>query len=355
MKCVPERPEAAAGRGWELRKNNNTSRTREEAMRGRPFIRTGLVPAIAMLWVLTAHAQDFPNRQITIVVGVAPGGITDVSTRIYADVVSRNIGQKIIIENRPAGGGSVAAATVQNAPPDGYTLLTVVGAQFSSQPAMQPAPYDPIKGFAPVTLLFRLPALLLVPADSPARSVAELLDLGRTKLGGLSFGSPGAGSPGHLMAAKISLATKTPMQFVHYRGGAPLMADLITGRVDFTFASYTASRSNLEGGKLKALTVDAEKRLPALPNLPTVFEVGLGQYRVADWFGLAAPAATPTAVVQKLNAEFDKASRDPDLVRRLTENGTLIATSTPEQMAVLLAKEVKDLGELVKTLGLGPQ
>ncbi len=321
----------------------------------RRFVRAGLVPAISLLCLLSAHGQDFPNRQLTIVVGVAPGGITDVSTRIYAEAVARNLGQKIIIENRPAGGGSVAAAAVQNAPPDGYTLLTIVGSQFSSQPAMQPAPYDPIKGFAPVTLLFRLPALLLVPADSPANSVAELLELARTKPGGLSFGSPGAGSPGHLTAAKISLATHAPMQFVHYRGGAPLMADLITGRVDFTFASLTASRSHLEAGKLKALAVDAEQRLPALPNLATVVEVGLGEYRVADWFGLAAPAATPAAVVQKLNAEFEKASREPDLVRRLTENGTLIATSTPERMAVLIAEEVKNLGALVKTLGLGTQ
>ena len=157
------------------------------------------------------------------------------------------------------------------------------------------------------------------------------------------------------MAAKISLATHVPMQFVHYRGGAPLMADLITGRVDFTFASLTAARSHLEAGKLKALAVNAEQRLPALPNLATVVEVGLGQYRVADWFGLLAPAATPAAVVQKLNAEFEKASREPELVRRLTDNGTLIATSTPERMAVLIAEEVKNLGALVKTLGLGTQ
>jgi tripartite-type tricarboxylate transporter receptor subunit TctC len=157
------------------------------------------------------------------------------------------------------------------------------------------------------------------------------------------------------MAAKISLATHTPMQFVHYRGGAPLIGDLITGRVDFALASLTASRSHLEAGKLKALAVDAEQRLPALPNLATVFQAGTGQYRVADRFGLVAPAATPDVVVRKLNAEFVKASRDPDLVRRLTENGTLIATSTPERMATLIAEEVKTLGELVKTLRLGTQ
>jgi tripartite-type tricarboxylate transporter receptor subunit TctC len=322
-------------------------------MLDRLVVRAGLVLAVAWLCLAGAHAQDFPNRQLTIIVGVAPGGITDVSTRIYADAVSRSIGHKIVVENRPGGGGGVAAAAVQNAPPDGHTILSMVGAQFASQPAMQPAPYDPVKGFAPVTVLFRLPALLLVPADSPANSVAELLELGRRKAGGLSFGSPGAGSPGHLMAAKIGLATKTPMQFVHYRGGAPLMADLVTGRVDFTFASYTASRSHVDAGKLKALAVDAEQRLPALPNLATVIEVGLGQYRVADWFGIVTTAGTPRDAVEKLNAEFVKASRDPDLVRRLTENGTLIATTTPDEMAAMIGEEVKKLGDLVKSLGLG--
>src|SRR6266511_2843830 len=177
--------ETAAGARTGTAKTHK-KRNRRDAMLGCLLARAGFVLAITLLCPLSAHAQDYPNRQLTIVVGVAPGGITDVSTRIYADVVSRSVGQKIIIENRPVGGGSVAAATVQNAPPDGYTLLIIVGAQFSSQPAMQPAPYDPIKSFAPITLLFRLPALLLVPVDSPANSVAELLDLGRTKPGGLS-------------------------------------------------------------------------------------------------------------------------------------------------------------------------
>src|SRR6476661_7193830 len=130
----------------------------------------------ALVATLTApgRAQDFPSRQITIMVGVAPGGITDVTTRLYAEVVAKNLGQNIIIENRPVAGGAVAAAAVQNAPADGYTLLSVVGSQFASVPAMGPAPYDPLKGFAPITLLFRLPTLLVVPADSPAKKAADL-------------------------------------------------------------------------------------------------------------------------------------------------------------------------------------
>ena len=159
--------------------------------------------------------QYYPNRQIIILVGIAAGGITDVTTRQYAAVLSKNMDQNIIVENRPIAGGAIAAAAVQSAAPDGYTLLSVVGSQFCSVPAMGPAPYDPVKGFAPISLTFRLPTLLVVPMDSPAKTVAELLAWGKTKPGGLLLGSPGAGTPGHLLAAKIALATKTPIQYIH--------------------------------------------------------------------------------------------------------------------------------------------
>jgi tripartite-type tricarboxylate transporter receptor subunit TctC len=302
-----------------------------------------------------AQAQDYPNRPITILVGVAPGGVTDVTTRIYAEIVSKTIGQRIVVENRPVGGGTVAAVSVQNAPPDGYTLLTITGSAHAAIPAMQPVAYDPIKGFEPITLLFRLPSLLIVPPDSPAKTVAELLALGKTKTGGLSFGSAGAGTPGHIVAAKIARATGTPMQYVQYRGGAALIADLITGRLDFSFNSYTSSRSNLDANKVRALAIDADNRLGILPEVPTLTEVGLGKERIANWFGLVGPAGMPAAIVQRLNEEFVKASRDPDLIRRLTSNGTLIATSTPQDMGRAIAEEVQNMAQLIPTLGLKVQ
>jgi tripartite-type tricarboxylate transporter receptor subunit TctC len=315
----------------------------------------GLIAAATLPGPAFGQAADFPSRQITVLVGVAPGGVTDVTTRTYADVISRSIGQKIVIENRPVAGGAVAATAVQNAAPDGYTLLTIVGSQFASIPAMGPAGYDPVKGFAPITLLFRLPTLVVVPTDSPAKTMAELLALGKTKAGGLSMGTPGAGSPGHLLAAKIALATNTPVQFVHYRGGAPVMADLITGRVDFSFASYNSARSNLDAMKLRALAVDADVRLSTMPDVPTLNEVGLGQHKVADWFGLVAPAGTPEAIVAKLNQEFVKAARGPDLIERLSENGNVAASSTPQEMSKLLVEEVRNMEQLIRALGLRTQ
>jgi len=225
------------------------------------------------------------------------------------------------------------------------------GAQHAAVPAVQGAPYDPVEGFQPITLLFNIVTLVTVPIDSPANTVAELLAMAKTKKGGLSFGSPGVGTPSHLLAAKIAAATKTPMEYVQYRGGAPMMADLITGRVDFALASYTAAGTYIAGKKLKALAIDADARWPAMANVPTLAEAGIKE-KVASWFAIAAPAGTPPDIVAKLNAEFIKAANDPALRQRLANNGTPIVTSTPDEMAKLLQDEVTATAALVKSLGL---
>jgi tripartite-type tricarboxylate transporter receptor subunit TctC len=313
----------------------------------------GLAVAGALALATPAQAQDFPNRPITIVVGLAPGGITDVTARIYAEALSKIVGQRVVVENRQGAGGAIGAAAVQNARPDGYTVLIFSGAQHMAVPAMQPtAPYDPIKGFAPVSLLFDLATIVTVPANLPAKTLAELFALGKKKPGGLTFGSPGVGTPSHLQAAKLARVTKTPVQYAHYRGGGPMMADLVTGRVDFALASYTAARSHFEAGKLRGLAIDAAKRFPSLADVPTLTELGYGKETVASWFAVAAPAGTPPAIVKKLNAGFIKASKDAVLVQRLNSNGTPIETTTPEQMAKLMAEEQVRITELVNALGL---
>jgi tripartite-type tricarboxylate transporter receptor subunit TctC len=290
-----------------------------------------------------------------MIITFAAGGITDVVARIYADVASRNIGQRIIVDNRPTGGGAVAALAVQNAPPDGYTLLVFAGAQHAALPAMQPVAYQPVSGFQPVTILFNLVNFLAVPKDSPANSAAELLEFGRRKPGGLSFGSAGVGSPAHLNAVRMARATNTPIEYVQYRGSAPMMADLVSGRLDFSLVSYTGAGPFVADGKLKLLAVDWRTRWPDLPDVPTLEEAGIRHEKVGSWFAVAAPAGTPSSVVEKLNAEFVKASQDPELIKRLTANGAAVTTSTPKEMSTLLAEEVEQTGDLVRSLGLRAQ
>ena len=178
-----------------------------------------------------------------------------------------------------------------------------------------------------------------MPIDSPYTSVADLFERGRKKEGGLLFGSPGLGSPSHLLGARLALAANVPMQTIHYRGGAPMMADLITARVDWAFPTLSTARGYLSDRKLKVLALDAAGRWNGLPDVPTLTELGYGNEKVASWFGLAAPAGTPPTIVAKLREEFIKASRDPDLQRRLAENGTPIASSTSEEMSKLMAEE----------------
>jgi tripartite-type tricarboxylate transporter receptor subunit TctC len=300
-------------------------------------------------------ADEFPTKPITIMVGLAPGGITDVSARIYADAVSKSTGQRITIENRPAAAGALAAAAVQNAPPDGTMLLVFSGSQHATVAAMGSAPYEPVKGFAFVTILFNSVVAFVVPPDSPAKTLAELFEIGRKKPGGLSMGTPGLGSPSHLLGARVALAGNAPLESIHYRGGSPMLADVLTGRVDFAVVTLSTGRAFLLEKKLRALAFDSDARWSGAPDVPTLEELGYGKEKVASWFGVAAPAGTPAGVVRALREEFVKASRDPEVVRRLTENGTLIVTSTSEEMRSAMVEEVTLMEALVKRLNLRQQ
>ena len=314
-----------------------------------------VVAALLLQGLWPCQADDFPSKPITIMIGLAAGGITDVTARLYAEVVSRNTGQRITIENRPGAAGALAAAAVQNAPPDGTMLLVFSGSQHATVAAMGSAPYDPVKGFSFITVLFNSVVAFVVPQDSPARTLDELLDLGRTRAAGLSMGTPGLGSPSHLLGARVALAAKAPLQSIHYRGGAPMMADVLTGRVDFAVVTLSTSRPVLVDKKLRALALDADARWSGLPDVPLLAELGFGKEKVASWFGVAAPAGTPPAVVQRLREEFVKASRDPELQKRLADNGTLIATSTSEEMRAMMVEEVTAMEALVRTLGIRQQ
>ncbi len=321
------------------------------------FTRCIALAALALaLLTMNAQAQaDYPNRPITLMVGLAAGGITDVTARLYAEAVAKVTGQRVIVENKTGAGGGVAAAAVQNGTPDGYTLLVFSGSQHATVPAVSSAAYEPVKGFSPITYLFNSVVVLTVPAESPAKTLAELHEFGKKKQGGLTFGTPGLGSPSHLLGAKILMRDKVPFETVHYRGGSPMMGDLLTNRVDFSWPTLSTSRAYLADGKLRALAIDADKRWDRLPDVPTLDELGYGKEKVASWFALGGPAGMPPALVNKVRDIFIQASKDPELQRRLTENGTPIVSSTPEEMGKAMEAEWATMQELAKTLNLRQQ
>lgn len=299
-----------------------------------------------------ANAQKFPSRPITLVVGLAPGGITDVIARTYGNALSKASGWQIVVENRTGSGGAVGATYVQNAAPDGHTLLVFSGSQHATMAAMTPGVYQPVTGFSPITLLFDVVTIAVVPASSPANSLQQLFELGRAKPSGLLMATQGIGSPPHLLGIKLAAVAKVPIQPVHYRGGSAMMTDLIEARIDFAFPSLASGGAFVKDGKLKALATDAGVRSKILPDVPTMTEQGYGDQKIANWFGIAAPAGTPPQIVTALHDEIIKASHDEELKTKLAELATPVVTSTPEEMGRRMAEESAAMDEFVRVYGL---
>jgi tripartite-type tricarboxylate transporter receptor subunit TctC len=303
-----------------------------------------------------ARADEYPNRPITIFVGLAAGGVSDVMTRIYAASASKTLGQNIIVENRPTGSGAVAASALQSAAPDGYTLLVFPISQHASVPTMTAnVSYDPVKGNKPISLLFSIATLVAVPADSPINSLAELKKVAAAKSGGLNVGSPGLGTPAHLSGAKLMNAMNAPVQFVHYRGAAPMMTDLISGRLDAAMVSSLTAKAFIFDKKIRAIASDATEKWTAAPEVPLLKDIGLAKAGLASWFGLAAPPGTPDSVIGKLNAAFVAAANDPAVRSKIEDSGLTVITSSPQEMQKMMADDTVDIIELVRALGLKTQ
>jgi len=259
----------------------------------------------------------------------------------------------VIVENRTGAGGGIAAASVQKAKPDGYTLLVMSGLQHAYTPASQAKPmYQPVEGFAPVSLFFEMISVMATPADHPAKTVEEFIKHGKTKAEGLSLGSPGVGSPPHLFGALMQDKTGMKMEIVQYRGSTPMMTDLVGGRIDVGFPTFGLAKSFMADKRIRPLAIAASARWKELPELPTMVEAGFVEEMPAMWFGVVAPAGTPEPIVARLNEEFKKAASDPDVIKRLNSTGMAVRTSTPDEMKDLMVAESKKIEALVERLDL---
>jgi tripartite-type tricarboxylate transporter receptor subunit TctC len=300
-----------------------------------------------------AGAQLLSSRPIIVNIPFTPGASADTLQRLVNKKVTENTGQTLVVESRPGGGGAIAAAAVKQATPDGHTLLQANAATHAANVSLYSTlPYDPVKDFRPITLMWRFPQLLSVPVDSPARSVSDLAEFAKSKAGGLSFASQGSGSGGHLLGEMLKARTGANMVHIPYRGAGPAALDLATGRVDFFFVSYSSVLPFLQSGKVRVLAVTSRQRLPALPDVPTMQEAGFAGIEIDTWFGLVAPAATPDAVIGKLNAAFVQAVRDPEVVKQITDQGAEPATNTPSEFAAFVAAQTEQVGKIVRSVGV---
>jgi len=303
-----------------------------------------------------AQTDTYPSRPITILVPFAPGGSSDTIIRPIAAKAAEALGATIVIDNRAGAGGNVAALATKQAAPDGYTLFLANNGTLAINPALFPdLRFDPIKDFAPITLIASFPSVLVVPADSGARSVKDLADLAKTKPAGLNYASQGVGSGGHILGEMFRLKVGAPMIHVPYRGAGPAVTDVVGSRVDLLFTSYISAGEQARGGKLRILGWTAPKRSAVLPEVPTMAEAGFSDVDLEIWHGLVAPAGTPPAIVRKLNEAFVKAARAPDIAQMVAPQAADIVTNTPEEFAKAIAADVERLGKVVRDAGIKGQ
>jgi tripartite-type tricarboxylate transporter receptor subunit TctC len=319
--------------------------------------RHGLAAALAGLFAPMGHAQDWSpgGRPLRMVVPFPPGGSTDILARAIGPKLAASLGTQVLVDNKPGAGGSLGAAEVARAEPDGHTLLMGHIGTLAVNPAIYPRlAYDPLRSFVPVAWVARVPNVLVVSASSAARSLSAFVDQVRARPGRYSYSSGGNGSAAHITFEYLKLEARLFMLHIPYRGTAPSVTDLIGGQVDATFTGAPAVLPHVRSGRLRALAVSSRQRIAALPEVPTVAESGFPGFVADQWYGVVAPAGTPAAVVAKLNAEINKALALPDVAQQLAVEGAAPMPQTPQAFAELIRLEIPRWAAVVKAGNVKP-
>jgi len=315
-----------------------------------------LAASLADAPTASAQSDSYPSRPITVIVPFPPGGSSDVVTRAVSTKVAEALKQPIVIENRPGGGGVVGAIATKQAPPDGYTLFLANNGLFAVTPAITTdVRFDPVKDFQPITPLVLFPSVLIVPAASPAKTVQELLDYGRSKPSGLSYASQGLGSGGQVMGELLRLKTGLSMTHVPYRGAGPAVQDVAAGNVDMLFSSYISAAGQIQAGKTRVIAFTGQKRSPILSDVPTMAEQGFAGTEMDVWHGIVAPRDTSAAIVKRLNEEFVKAAQAPNIVQMMLAQAAEVFVSPPQDFGKLIASDVERLGKALRAAGVKAQ
>jgi tripartite-type tricarboxylate transporter receptor subunit TctC len=289
-----------------------------------------------------AQAQaDYPTRPVRIVVPSPPGGGTDIVARVLAQHFSKALGQPFVVENKPGAGNMIGIESVARAPADGYTLLFVASTLALNSVLYKKVPYDPVRDFAPITIAATAPNVLIVNPALPAQTLAEFIALAKKKPGALSYGTPGIGTSPHLSMELLKSMTGIDIVHVPYRGTAAAVTDVIGGQIAATFANALTAKPQVDSGRVRALAVSGPRRIDAFPAVPPVAEAGVPGYEAMQWYGLAAPAGTPAAIIARLHAEAVKALQSDDMKEKLALDGAQPVGSSPAEFAALIRSELE--------------
>ena len=296
-----------------------------------------------------AADTDFPNKNLSVVVAYAPGGQGDVFARLVSEKLSTVYKQSVVVDNKPGVSGTIGTKFVAKAKNDGYTLLLGQTGEITvNRLLVKDMGYDPMKELVPVVLIGNAPLIMLAPMDAPYNTVAEFIQQAKAKPDQFSYGSVGAGTPGHLSAVALGLGAKINMVHIPYKGVGPLLTDLMAGRLQAFFSSASAAMPHIKGGKLKALAVTTPKRMNSLPQVPTVAESGLPGFSYTLWGGLFAPAGTPDAVIDSLNKEVNQILAMPEIKTRLDADNVSVPKNSPAEFAEYVKAEATKFEKLVK-------
>jgi tripartite-type tricarboxylate transporter receptor subunit TctC len=308
------------------------------------------VPLIA--FPIAATAQGFPAKPVRLVVPFPPGGSLDNVGRLLAQKLTEAWGQQVVVENRPGAGGNVGADAVAKSPADGYTVVMGALSTHAVNPSLYAKmPYDAVKDFAPIGNVAITPNVLIVNSDSPIKSVRDLIAFAKANPGKANFGSGSNGSAGHLAGELFKVETGTDVQHIPYKGGAPALQALLAGETQFMFDNLANAMAQVKGGRVRAIAVTTAQRSKLAPDLPTMAEAGLPGFDISTWFGLLAPAGTPSEVVAKWNADLVKALNAPDVREKMLAQGAEPSPTSPAEFAAFIARERDKYARIVKLSG----
>lgn len=318
--------------------------------------RTGLkalaAAALTVAGMGSAMADAYPNKAITMIVPFSAGGTTDILARIVGQALGQELGETIIIENKPGAGGNIGAQQASRAKADGYTLfMGTVGTHAINQSLYKNLPYDPIKSFAPLSRVANVPNLLVAHPSRPYKTVQEMITYAKAHPGDVTYGSPGSGASPHVSGALFQSMTGAEITHIPYKGSAPAISDLLGNQIAVMFDNMPSAIQHVRSGKLRPIAVTSAQRSPELPDVPTIAEAGVPGYEAMSWFGLWTVAGTPQPILDKLHASLSKVLKDPAVVKKIGDQGGSITIDTPAQFEAFIRGEAAKWGKVVKESG----